>query len=162
MPAKHHTDPVVTGCLRRISRGFIDAAFVLRDRLLETDHSLAEDLDALLADLHDLVTTRMAGTSRRQGVWANMSRDIGAAILMAVRDIARLFGRKWKLVTATPGYHERWPHTYARAWGEDGGRKLREEPRLARRRLGHFRTPVTPVSRRSTQFPRVFARHNRD
>jgi formylglycine-generating enzyme required for sulfatase activity len=74
-------DPITEGCLRRIGRGHIDAAYVLRDYLEETGHPLAGDLDDLVTGLHCGVVARLRGTWGPPPVWCNVSREIGVAIL---------------------------------------------------------------------------------
>jgi hypothetical protein len=91
-------DPVIEGCLRRISRVNVAAMYVLRDYLLETGHPLAEEIDGIVTCHHYLVVNYLGGSWKPRRGWWNVAREIGVSHLAATREIARAFGKRWRLV----------------------------------------------------------------
>jgi hypothetical protein len=92
------TDPVIDGCLSRINRGYVDAMYVLRDYLLEIGHPLAQNVHDIAESHRHKVMQYLTGRRRPRLRWWNVCREIGVSHLGAIRLVAMVFEKEWKLV----------------------------------------------------------------
>jgi hypothetical protein len=92
------TDPVIDGCLGGINRGYVDALYVLRDYLVEIDHPVAQSIQDVAESHHHKVMSYLTGRRRPRLRWWNVCREIGVSHLGAIRLVAMVFSKEWKLV----------------------------------------------------------------